>query len=184
MAITFPTIPVLIDKFIVDFNAQAIVIFPWLNNPLGKLQELTKHFDGKYIKVPAMFNDGNEYMEIFPDDTLVNYSWFQFSDIEPGERFRAAKVKATASFNLFVDLRTIYPNVTSRNTENLKLEILQGLKQISLKTAAFRVISISEKYEDVYKGFKLNETESKYFMQPYSGLNFKLDIYLKKLNCN
>jgi hypothetical protein len=184
MAITYPQTPVLIDAFVIAFNTKIVQSLTWLNNPLGKVQEITKHLDGRYTKTPAMFDIGGEYIDIFPDDALVNYSWFQFGAIEPFDSLRMSKVKMQASFNLFVNLNTIYPNVQSRNIENLKLSVLNALKGLHLLNGALRVVNVSERMEDVYKGFKLNEVQDKYFMQPYAGLSFQLEIYLRNNICN
>lgn len=183
MAITFPQTPVLTDAFIVAFNAKIIQTLPWLTNRLGKVQEITKHLDGKYVKTPAMFDINTDYIDIFPDDKLVNYSWFQFNTVEPFSSLRMARIRAKANFNLFVDLRTIYPNVQSRNSENLKLQVLTALKAMRLSNSSFQVINVSERFADVYKGFKINEIDDKYFMQPYCGLSFSLDIYIRNNNC-
>lgn len=178
--VTYPDTTYLIDTFLVEFNSKITSELTWLNNPLGKIQEVTKNINGAIVKTPAMHIDSNEYIELYPDDTLTNYSWFNFEPLQFNGNKRQSKIKVVADFNMFLNLNSIYPSVTaSRNLENVKYEVYEALNKISLLSAAIRVGNISEKYTDVYKGFKLNNVEDIYFMQPFTGLNIKLDLYLR-----
>lgn len=178
--VTYPTSPVLIDAFIVEFNTKIAALLPWLNNPLGKVQPVTKKIKGVRTQVPAMHEDNGEYTEVYPDDKKVNFSWFSLSNEEPIGR---AKFKVSADFNLFLDLNAIYPLVTaSRDLENVKSEVFAALESITLLAGAIRINSISESYSDVYSGYAIPELQDKYFMQPYAGLSFGLDLYIKNTN--
>ena len=175
--ITQPNTPVLIDAFLVEFNTKIVSLLPWLNNPLGKVQGVTR--DGRVV--PAMFTNGKEYgLEVWPSDTLSNFSWFVFGKEQLTQARRQARITVPASFNLFLDLRKVYPLVTqSRDIENAKSEIVTALKTITLLTGSLSITEVSESFDDVYEGFSLSETEDKYFMQPFAGLNFKLDVILR-----
>lgn len=171
--ITQPTNPVIIDAFIVGFNAAISERLPWLNNTLGKIQPVT--VEG--VTTPRMFTDGKEYgLEVFPSDTLTNYSWFDVDNLEP---IGKVKFKVPCRFNMFLDLRKVYPLVTdSRNLENAKSEVYIALESLSVPGGSLVVNSISEKYSDVYLGYALQGLQDKYFMQPYAGLSFSLDLYV------
>lgn len=181
--VTYPATPVLIDKFIVDFNTKIVTSLTWLNNPLGQIQKVTKKIGSRHVNVPAMHDDSGEYIEVFPSDSLVNFSWWVFEPIEIGNRLKA-KIKARAAFNMFINLNVIYPSVTaSRDLENVKSQVYSALSNVSILSGALRINNMSDRIEDVYKGFKLTDTDDKYFMQPYAGLSFDLDIYLRNNVC-
>ena len=182
--ITYPSIPVLTDLFISQFNTEIVNHLTWLNNPLGKIQSITKIIDGRAAAFPAMYTDSGEYIDVFPNDTLVNYSWFALTPIQNTGSTPRAKYVLTGRLNFFLDLSTIYPTVTaSRDLDSVKLEIMQALNNISLLSGAVRFTSVSEAYTDVYSGYTLPALQDKYFMQPYAGLSFEVQLYIKNLTC-
>jgi hypothetical protein len=175
--ITYPANPVAVDAFIVEFNTKISTLLTWLNNPLGRVQPVTKEVSGILTKVPAIHEDSGEYIEVYPSDTATNFSWFVLGAYEPIGR---SKFKMSAALNMFLDLRKIYPSVTtSRNLENAKIAVFDAIEAISLLSGAVRITGISEEYEDVYSGYALPASQDKYFMQPYAGLSFSLDLYIK-----
>lgn len=183
--ITYPSNPVLLDRFMVEFNLKIKELLPWLTNPLGQVQPITAMVNGKVTKTPRMFVAGQEYnIEVYPNDVITNYSWFVFGNSDYSGARRRATVKVPTTFNMFLDLRKIYPTVTtSRNLENVKAEVIAALNTITLSSGSFRVIGLSEKYEDVYSGFALPTDQDKFFMQPYAGLSFELDLWTKTPVC-
>ena len=179
--ITYPATPVLLDAFMVEFNQKIAAALPWLVNTLGKVQGITANIGGQRIKTPRMFVAGKEYnIEVYPNDKITNYSWFVFGNYASNTNIRRrATLRVPATFNMFLDLRKIYPLVSeSRDLENVKIEVLNALANMGLKSAAFTVSGISEQYEDVYSGFSLASTQDKFFMQPYAGLSFSLDLFV------
>lgn len=183
----YPATPVLADAFIIDFNNQIKLWLPWLDNTYGKIQEITRYYNDSPVKVPAIHLDSGEYFEVLPDDTNTNYSWFDLGNEELTGIRQKVKVKTTGKYNLFVNLNQIYPTVTeSRDLENVKQEVYQAITKLSIKSGSVRIKSVSEKYDDVYNGFKILNLDDKYFMQPFAGLSFDLDIYLRntELTCS
>jgi hypothetical protein len=186
--ITHPTTPVLVDAFMVEFNTKIVNLLPWLNNPLGKVQAVTQMVEGKRVKTPRMFVAGREYnIEVYPNDKITNFSWFIFGKEDySGATKRRATIKVPTTFNMFLDLRKVYPLVTqSRDIENVKAAVVAALNTIALGSAMLRVNTVSEQYEDVYAGFALPLEQDKFFMQPYAGLSFELDLWVNtQYNCN
>lgn len=181
--ITQPATPVLIDAFIVEFNEKIIELLPWLNNPLGKIQTISKEVNGSIQKVPAMHQSTGEYLEVFPSDKLTNYSWWDVSDLPYGGSRRVkTKITQSAALNFFVDLHKIYPGVTaSRDLENVKLEVLNALASITLLSGSIQVDYVYEDYYSVYSGYSLSTVADNYFMQPYAGLRFELKLVVRNL---
>lgn len=178
--VTYSSNPVAVDAFIVEFNSKITTLLSWLNNPLGRIQPVHRKMKNRLVQVPAMHDYNGEYIEVYPSDTLTNYSWFSLGDTEPVGR---SKFLINADFNLFLNLQEIYPLViNSRDLENVKLEIYEALETITLRSGAIRINRISEDYRDVYRGFDLAAQQDKYFMQPYAGLSFNLDLYIKNTN--
>lgn len=181
--VTYPHITRLIDSFIVEFNTGIVQSLTWLNNPLGRLQELSRNLDGGLVRVPAAHTINGEYIDLLPDDTLTNYSWFDFDPIEFKSFRIPAKFKARGTWKLFLDLNSIYENKDPRYLENVKYEIVNALGSLTLKTGAFRGGSISERIQDVYKGFSITNVQDRYFMQPYAALNVSFEAYIRNQVC-
>lgn len=178
--ITQPATPVLIDNFIAEFNSKIVALLPWLNNPLGKIQPITKQADGRPVVYPAMHQDSGEYIDVYPDDIKTNFSWFDVAPVELGGSRPKARYNTVAAFNMFLDLSKIYPAVTdSRDLENAKKEAIEALYNITLLSGSVTPLEVSEDYKDVYTGFSLNPLEDRYSMQPYAGLSFSLSLTLR-----
>lgn len=182
--VTYPSITRLIDSFIVEFNAKITNHLTWLNNPLGKIEEISRHLENQYTKVPAMHTSDAEYIDVLPDDMLTNYSWFSFDPIQLKSNRIPAKIKIPANWNLYIDLEKVRGVKSARELENVKFEIINSLTKFSLLTAAVRVSAISEKFTDVYSSFNITNVEDRYFMQPFAAINCKMTIYLKNNICS
>lgn len=181
--VTYPTTPVLIDLFLTEFNAKIVTLLPWLDNPLGQIQEISRHLDSRYVKVPAMHTDSGEYIDVLPDDKLTNYSWWQFSPIELSGKNRA-KVKVPAKLNMFLNLKQIYPTeLNARKAQNVIYEIEQIINKINLKYSALRITKISTDKNTTYHGFNIDQVDDKYFMHPYLTISISLDVYIKQNYC-
>jgi hypothetical protein len=182
--VTYPDITVLTDDFLKEFNTNIVNALTWLNNPLGKIQAITKEVEGDRVQVPAMFVDGREYIELYPNDKLANMSWWDFAPIELTGSRPKARYSLGAKFNMFLDLRKIYPlEEDSRDLENAKLEVINALYNITLKTGSITPLAVSENYEDVYEGYALPDAQDRLFMQPYAGLSFEMDIMVRNNIC-
>lgn len=178
--ITYPATPVLIDNFLVEFNTKIKELLAWLDNPLGQVQTITKEYDGRVIAVPSIHTKSGEYTSVFPDDIRTNFSWFDIAPIELGGSRAKARYDTVGTFNMFLDLRKVYPGVTdSRNLENAKLEVINALYKITLLSGRVTPLEVSDNYRDVYTGYSLKPLEDKYFMQPYAGLSFSLSLTLR-----
>lgn len=182
--VTYPASPELIDAVTVEFNSAIANKLSWLNNRFGNIQSLSKSIHGMLVKVPAIHIDNREYIELFPSDKLVNYSWWHFDPIEQKGKRISSKLKAKARFNVYVNLDLIYPGVASRNIENLKSTVYQAVSELTLLNGSIRIHSISDDYNLAYKGFNLSSIEDKYFMQPYAVLSFQCNVFIRNFVCN
>lgn len=181
--VTYPSVTRLIDTFIVEFNEKIVQSLTWLNNPLSKLEEISRHIDGQYVRVPAIFLSDYDYMDVLPDDNLVNYSWFKFDPIQITGNKIPAKIKTGCSLNLFLNLYDITGKKEARELENVKYQVLNAIQTLSLLSGSVRLLSISDRFKDVYSGFNITEVQDRYFMQPYACLNLKLTVYLRNNVC-
>lgn len=187
--VTFPDISVLQDAFVKEFNQKIVTMLPWLNNPLGYTQFTTQKTESGTVTIESMHTDSGEYLrDVLPNDELVNFSWFRFDPLEINGRPKS-KYKVTGSWNLFIDLRKITPRITrAREINNAKAAIIYAIQHVTLKCAALRAISISEKFQDVYpyrsasgSVGSIEEINEKYTMQPYCALSVKITGYIKNL---
>ena len=84
---------------------------------------------------------------------------------------------------MYINIETIYSGISSRNIENVKYQVWEALAQLSLLTAGIRINRISDTFDSVFSGYKLSDVETKYLMQPYCGLSFSLEIYIRNNIC-
>lgn len=143
----------------------------WLTHAYGKTQRIVKRIQGRDYYMPAIYTGDTEYLSMLPDARLGNFSFF---DIPDAYRFpeynRFAPNKFFTPFRLVVwfDERTIWgPGMSNR--EQLKMDVLAVLGQVTLSDGGLWVEKVYERHENIYRGYSLSEVDTQYLMVPYGG---------------
>lgn len=174
-----PENPVFIDKIITQLQDNLKAKLSWLDYSFGRAQRLVKKENGKDVHYPAVHIGSGEYQNVFPDDTLGNYSFFfiedpQEIDFRPNA-FNNVKVKYALIF--WMNLDNIFAGSEDRNTEEIKAQIIRIItRETHLSIGRIDVRQVFEQAGNIYKGFYLNELDSQFLTQPYAGFRFEGQI--------
>ena len=158
----------LFDSLIYEINETASEVF-WLKNAFGKCQTLKSIKDGKEFVYPAIYKGEGQYLSLFPDTLLGNYSFFVLN--KPYEfinfaKYKNNRLKTAYSWILFVNISSIYGE-DYRNTEKLKVEIIKFLSHNTFKNGSLVINSIVEDGKDVFNEWTSREVKEQYLMFPY-----------------
>lgn len=178
-----PENPALLDKVIVQIQDLLKLKLAWLDYSFGRAQRLVTKRDGKEYFYPGVHIGAGEYRNVLPDQSLGNYSFFTIDDPQPIEFFRNSfnTIKAKYSLVFWFNLDSIFAGSDDRNTEEIKAQILGILtRDLHLTVGTIDIESISERAENIYKGYSLKEIDSQFLMQPFAGIRFEGEIITRE----
>lgn len=183
--------PVLIDQALLDVQAVLAGGLPWLNAAYGKADRLKVQKNGTTVVFPAVYVEGTEYLRMFPDEHLGNYSFFVIDDPqEVAPRLGVNNGLFNYNFGLifWFDMRRVFTGAADRwksySTENVKSQVLSLLRGGGFNVQ-LRVFNVFDQQENIYRGFTDREINNQYLMRPYSA--FRVEGVIKfdeKSNCN
>jgi hypothetical protein len=91
------------------------------------------------------------------------------------------KYKTKYSLIFWMNLDSIFVDKKDRNSEAVKLQILNLLSQgLFLTTARLSVSQVYEGAQKIYEGYGIKEFDSQFLMQPYYGLRFDGELVINK----
>ena len=187
-----PTIPVvtepqLIDRALFEIQGRLTNALPWLDQAYGRASVLKELKDRRTVVYPAVYAGKKDYLRVFPDGHLGNFSFFVVDDGEEIEYFERSPVSLSTKLSLifWLDFRSVYPNDwTARTVEHPKAEAIEALRLMSLRFSSVRLLKAYVDASNVYKGFTDKEIEEQYLMRPYGGFRLELSIkYQENQNC-
>lgn len=175
-----PQNPALVDLALIEINEYLKLQFSWLDQAFGKAQKLTRQNEKKintfYPGVFAGFGKtlDKDYQALLPDDTLGNFSFWNFEDPfqMSGTPNGFWQGTANVSLILWFDLRKIFPEAEKRNIEKLKEDIANALYNGTFKTSSLKIDSVFEDVNNVYRGYSVSEVKQQFAMQPFGCLRF------------
>lgn len=149
----------------------------WLNHVFNKAQRLCtkENARGFYPAILLPCGKKNEYISLFPDESLRNFAFFYTDDSQKVEQtVRSTKIISPFSCIVWGDTRTIHASRTE-----IKESILKAF-ELPIPVGRVSVKDIYEKGENIYRGFDIKEIDSQYLMEPYFGLRIEgtLTYYL------
>lgn len=192
--------PVLLDKVIQDMQKSLEEKLKWLNHAFGRAYKLVENkADGSKFVYPAAYIGNSEYISLFPNDNLGNFSWFDVYDPQRIVQVTQALPQFVFSGALvfWYDLSTIYSDNSVLYTEEIKDEIVQVLTTpgIISVTGRLTINNIFERFENIYSGFSIEKIYNNYdysgegissidkqfFMYPYAGLRVEFTLTTREL---
>ena len=182
--ITTPTIPTysparLIDAALLEIQDGLTTQLSWLNTAFGKAQRLVRRKDGREVFYPGVWYGEADYLPVFPDGHIGNFSFFDVEDGQTVEREPGFHGEMVADFGLvfWFDFRDVYPvGWELRTTENVKADVLSALKAIKIDRGAFRINQIFERAENMYPGYTISEIDDQFLMRPYGGFRIEGEL--------
>lgn len=190
-AVPKPSIPAFIDKVIVQLQDILKANLPWLDYSFGRAQKLSTVRNEKPYTYPAVHIGKGEYLNVFPDDTLGNFTFFIVEDpqvIIPSVPRLQNSLKVRYSLIVWCDLNSIFGMSVDRNSEAIKEQVVEVMtKKTFLNFGGVTVDAIHEQAEAIYRdynirtlnrGYDTKELQSQFLMQPYYGLRLDGELSL------
>ena len=175
--ITTPTTPKLWDWAIAELQTELEANISWLTVAFGKASRKVRSKDGRDIRYPAVFTSGGDYLSMFPDGHIGNYSWIDVRDYQEftsEDRRQEQYLSSEIGLVFWLDLQSAYPaDYTLRTIEHAKNDVIVALQNIKLTRSVLSVDRVAEWAENIYRGYTYNEIESQFLMFPYTGFRFE-----------
>lgn len=185
--IIHPSSPARVDKVLIDFNTKMLAKLDWLNGAYGKAQILSRLDERKRsIKYPAIYTGtGKEYASMLPNESYGNFSFFDMQKDYEMDWMDNQKQIIDTEFGLVIwmNLNQILEMDERRNLEMIKEEVMDCFNSIRILNARMTLTSITDKAEQIYKGYSIKETEQQFLMHPFAALRFNGEMRIEKL-CN
>jgi len=168
--------PVGLDSVIQDLQIYLTANLPEIEIVFGKaFKNETK--PGKYI--PEVYTGNNEYLEIFANDSLKSFIFFDVEDNRNIEfTANTSKYKLIAIIRLIAsaNLKRIYPELIHRSTENLICDIETILNSYNSKNATWKLKRIIEGTKNIFSNYNYEITDKKINMQPFYNVSFEFSV--------
>jgi len=180
--------PELLDHAFGEVNSHLFGQLAWLNTAYGKAERLAKQEERRAISYPAVYAEnesGEEYINLFPDSHLGNFSfWFvddgwQVSKYDP---YREHEFDITASVIFWYDLRQVFPADWEKRTgQNVLKAVFRAFRTLSTPSLSLEITRVWERTGNVYSGFSANEIPNQFRMRPYGCFRFECRIKYTEL---
>lgn len=178
--ILIPDNPVGADKVCAEIQNKLGAEFDWLDHLFGKAQIV----ETKKGKVPRVFYEKNDYLDVLPDEKYGSFSFMMFDDPEGVDVMNGgfmSHITVRMGLIFWIDLSLIGEGRRSEEVKELLRTYVGG--KMKLTSGSFTLENISERVENIYKGLTVSEIERQFLMQPYYGL--RLDGLLTcNVGCN
>lgn len=183
-----PTIPTLtspqgIDIAFEELQTALMAGLSWLTIAYGKAQKYVRDDGaGRPVYYPAVYAGKKDYLGVFPDEHLGNYSFFDVQDGETVEYYKGGRAKVGLVF--FFDFAEVYPlDWESRSIENVKNDVYTVIDDASLKYSRHQILAYYEQTENIFKGYTHREIDNLFRMRPFGMFRVEMDFnfYIKPL---
>lgn len=174
--------PKLLDKVVLEMNAAMLANISWLDNAYGKAERLRETNQGGEVVYPAVYTGRDkEYLKLFPDDSLGNFSFIEIRDTQElfPEQSKKKRIRCNLSVIFWFDFRKIYSTPNTYTIENVKNELLDFFSRYTFKTFLYDVEMISEEVENIYSGLGYNVNSNQFNMRPYGCLKISGEVATK-----
>jgi len=177
--------PRFLDIALSEINTKLKVKFSWLNEAFGRAERYTEKQSDKMIEYPAIYSGSNNYIKLFPDASIGNFSYVVSDEFEITERkYQSINGSSSIEFIFWFDFRAVYPETfETKNVMNCIWDVMKFFNETSFATVDVMVESYNTSVEEIYKGFSHNEIKDQFAMRPYGCFKIKTKIYLKE-NCS
>lgn len=189
---TNPTPPVLTSATGIDYALKEIqdkllggTGLSWLDNAYGRAKRRPETLNDKTIIYPSVYVGNNEYLKLFPDTYLGNFSFFVVDDGEEiiSQSRKNKEIKSNFSLIFWFNFETVYTSETADGytVENVKEQVSDFFNANIFPNSKFVWENVYNDGKNIYKGFTDKEIDNQFLMRPYGG--FRLEgtiIYFEK----
>lgn len=178
-----PENPVMLDRVLGQIQDALVAKLGWLDHAFGKVQKLVTSRDAKSYYYPAVYVGNGEYLNVLPGQGLGNRTFFIASDPQDMNfhQLRLSTLKCPVSLVLWYDLSTIFEDQKDRNTEEIKMQMVDCLEKMTMPNGStFTCNSIYEEAENIFRPFSVREIDTQFMMQPYAGMRIDMTVIYQK----
>lgn len=179
-----PIAPKLWDYALAEFQTKLEANLSWLTTAYGRgYEHMKRDKNNRQYTFPAVWANNKEYVSMFPDEHLGNYSWFDLSPVQElaDSRYEYQRLFANMGIVFWLDLRTAYPiDYTQRTIEHAKSDVMTALRSIFLTRSSFTISRIAETAPNIYRGYTHREVGRQFLMFPYAGFRIEGDIKINE----
>lgn len=133
--------------------------------------------EGQFI--PEVFVSNKEYFEVFSNDNLKSFIFFDVEQIRNAEyQGNTTKYKLNAIVRLIAsaNLLRIYPTLVHRANENLIKDIETAINSFASKNATWRLNTIKEGVSNVFSNYNYAIPDKQINMQPLYIVAFEFQV--------
>lgn len=179
--------PKLIDVALAEIQEELTSSLDWLDVAHGKAV-LRKYMQDKNVKIrPEVYVGGTEYLAVFPDSHLGNFSFFSVQDGEQinSHSFGNLRFSTEVGLIFWFDYRTVYPaDWRSKTIDNVKFDIITAIKTFRLRRSKIELLRNWELGDNIYKEYSDREIESQFLMRPFGSIRFDIKMTYNEIdNC-
>ncbi len=187
------TSPVLEDAALLLVQNKLDAGLSWLTTAYGRAQKMIrKSGDGRDVYFPgvhAVSPDGKDYIPLFPDEGLGNFSFFDLNDDQEVSNYVEKQPlknihKFGANLIVWFDFQTVYPSPAdwrAYSTANVMQQVMDVLQTATLPSAHLIIGRRYQNTENVYRGYDYKEIASQFNMRPYGCLKIEMEITYKRI---
>ena len=173
------TNPVLADVAI-EAAKLALKTLSWLDQAFGRAWPIAMDRGNTKLTEPCIYTKGNSYETVVPSADLGNYTFFVLMD---SARNDEDVYRQPFALILWYDMRRCFSTngANRRDTENLKKDILDTLRDCPVANGSITVTRVIEQPKAVYKEFTFDTQQNQALVQPYGAIRFEGEIIMMKL---
>jgi hypothetical protein len=181
--------PQMIDSVLIQFNTHLMNELIWLDNAYTKCDRIIETIDNQNIISPVVYtSSSNEYIRLFPDSHIGNFSFFDTQGITTfrNEPRIKTRFKDTLKWIVWFDYRTVFTGSDETHTiENIKHQVTDAFKSIRIINGQIHLKRFLERTSMIYGEYNIREIHNQYLMRPYGALALEFElIYSKETNCS
>ena len=177
--------PVLLDLALFEIQQKLELAFDWLDTAYGKAEKRPRKVGEKEVNEPVIYAGDTSLIQMFPDEHLGNFSFF---DIEEGEDISSAvSSRVIANFGLVIwfDYRLVFNEYSTqwqrKSIDHVKLLVINFFKDnyfnyssVNLEKAYVTAEEIYKNYrESLYQGETSRALRQQYLQRPYGGVRLE-----------
>lgn len=160
---------------------------PWLEKSFARAVFRTEQREQEYV-YPAMFvAAGYDYLDMLQIDNWKSYSFMIARDSETFEDYQEGienTITRRLSCMFWMNLELVDPTRQDDFLEELKRDVIKSIKSTRFldvtggaKVMGIEIQNIYDEPKNVFNGFTMSATESKFLYYPYRGLRVDLKCY-------
>ena len=175
------TNPVLADVAI-EAAKTALKTLSWVDQAFGRAWPIAMDRGNTKLTEPCIYTKGNSYETVVPSADLGNYTFFVLMDSARYEE-ELDVYRQPYALIVWYDMRRCFTEngANRRDTENLKKDILDTLRDCPVANGSIAVTRVIEQPKAVYKEFTFDTQQNQALVQPYGAIRFEGEFIMMKL---